>query len=66
MQAIMFDVFGTIVDWRSSLINQFLALEQELGIELPSEALTDQWRQEYAWGFVAEDLVALSEQLTGH
>jgi len=48
MKAIVFDVFGTIVDWRSSLINQFQALEQELGIELPSEALTDQWRQHYA------------------
>ena len=48
MKAIVFDVFGTIVDWRSSLMNQFLALEQELGIELPYEALTDQWRQHYA------------------
>lgn len=48
MKAIVFDVFGTIVDWRSSLINQFRALEKELGIELPSEALTDQWRQHYA------------------
>ncbi|QNI02267.1 haloacid dehalogenase type II [Halomonas sp. SH5A2] len=48
MKAIVFDVFGTIVDWRSSLINQFRALEQELGIELPGEALTDQWRQHYA------------------
>ncbi|MCA1773350.1 MAG: haloacid dehalogenase type II, partial [Halomonas sp.] len=48
MKAIVFDVFGTIVDWRSSLINLFRALEQELGIELPGEALTDQWRQHYA------------------
>ncbi|MBT2785521.1 MULTISPECIES: haloacid dehalogenase type II [unclassified Halomonas] len=48
MKAIVFDVFGTIVDWRSSLINQFRALEKELGIELPGEALTDQWRQHYA------------------
>jgi 2-haloacid dehalogenase len=48
MKAIVFDVFGTIVDWRSSLINQFNELEKELGIELPSEALTDQWRQHYA------------------
>ena len=31
MQAIVFDVFGTIVDWRSSLINQFNELEKELG-----------------------------------
>lgn len=48
MKAIVFDVFGTIVDWRSSLIHQFNELEKELGIELPREALTDQWRQLYA------------------
>lgn len=48
MKAIVFDVFGTIVDWRSSLIHQFGELEKELGIELPSEALADQWRQLYA------------------
>ncbi|WP_447553553.1 haloacid dehalogenase type II [Vreelandella sp. EE22] len=48
MKAILFDVFGTVVDWRSSLIQQFSELEQELKIELPKEALTDQWRQCYA------------------
>lgn len=48
MKAIVFDVFGTIVDWRSSLIHQFNALEKELGTELPSEVLADQWRQLYA------------------
>ncbi|WP_235976020.1 hypothetical protein [Vreelandella sedimenti] len=48
MKAIVFDVFGTLVDWRSSLINQFNELEKELGIELPSEELADQWRQLYA------------------
>ncbi|AQU83147.1 MULTISPECIES: haloacid dehalogenase type II [unclassified Halomonas] len=48
MKAIVFDVFGTIVDWRSSLIHQFKELEKELGIELPSEVLTDQWRQHYS------------------
>lgn len=48
MKAIVFDVFGTIVDWRSSLINQFNELEKELGVELPSEVLTDQWRHQYA------------------
>ncbi|MFS8151244.1 haloacid dehalogenase type II [Vreelandella titanicae] len=47
MKAIVFDVFGTIVDWRSSLIHQFNELEKELGIELPSEVLADQWRQLY-------------------
>ena len=41
MKAIVFDVFGTIVDWRSSLIHQFRGLEKELGIDLPSEELAD-------------------------
>lgn len=44
MQAIIFDVFGTVVDWRSSLIRQFNSLA---GIEqgpLSSEALVDEWR----------------------
>jgi len=48
MKAIVFDVFGTIVDWRSSLIHQFRGLEKELGIDLLSEELADQWRQLYA------------------
>ncbi|CAD5250688.1 MULTISPECIES: haloacid dehalogenase type II [Halomonadaceae] len=48
MKAIVFDVFGTLVDWRSSLIHQFNELEKDLGIELPSEVLADQWRQLYA------------------
>ncbi|WNL40017.1 haloacid dehalogenase type II [Halomonas sp. PAMB 3232] len=47
MKAILFDVFGTVVDWRTSLIQQFGKLEQELGIELPKETLTDQWRGRY-------------------
>lgn len=47
-QAILFDVFGTVVDWRSSLIAQFRALSAELGRELPGETLADQWRSHYA------------------
>ena len=48
MRAILFDVFGTVVDWRSSLIAQFQALSAELGRELPGEMLADQWRGHYA------------------
>ncbi|MFG9940612.1 HAD family hydrolase [Pseudomonas aeruginosa] len=46
MRAILFDVFGTLVDWRSSLIEQFQALERQLGT-LPCVELTDRWRQQY-------------------
>lgn len=48
MRAILFDVFGTVVDWRSSLVAQFRALSQELGRDLPGEMLADQWRGHYA------------------
>jgi 2-haloacid dehalogenase len=48
MRAILFDVFGTVVDWRSSLVAQFRALSAELGRELPGEMLADQWRGHYA------------------
>ncbi|SDM47049.1 2-haloacid dehalogenase [Franzmannia pantelleriensis] len=47
MKAIVFDVFGTIVDWRSSLIEQFRQLAMELGIDIPGETLADQWRGHY-------------------
>ncbi len=47
MRALLFDVFGTLVDWRSSLIEQFQALERELGGTLPCVELTDRWRQQY-------------------
>lgn len=47
MHAILFDTFGTLVDWRSSLIAQFQALSTELGKELPAERLADRWRSLY-------------------
>ena len=48
MRAILFDVFGTVVDLRSSLVAQFRALSAELGRELPGEMLAGQWRGHYA------------------
>lgn len=47
MRAILFDVLGTLVDWRSSLIEQFQALERELGGTPPCMELADRWRQQY-------------------
>jgi len=48
IKALIFDVFGTVVDWRSSVIKECIALETETGISGNWEKLTDLWRQNYA------------------
>lgn len=47
IQAILFDVFGTVVDWRSSLIRRLTALGQEIEVSSDWAALVDDWRAEY-------------------
>ena len=34
VEALVFDVFGTVVDWRSSIIREGRALGERLGIEV--------------------------------
>jgi 2-haloacid dehalogenase len=46
--AIVFDTFGTVVDWRSSLIADLTAYGAERGITADWPALVDAWRQAYA------------------
>ena len=48
IKALIFDVFGTVVDWRSSVIKECVLLEKETGISGDWEKLTDLWRQNYA------------------
>ena len=48
IKALIFDVFGTVVDWRSSVIKECISLEKETGISGNWEKLTDLWRQNYA------------------
>jgi 2-haloacid dehalogenase len=48
IKALLFDVFGTVVDWRSSVIKECLSLEKNIGITGDWEKLTDLWRQNYA------------------
>ncbi len=48
VKALVFDVFGTIVDWRTSLINDFTAWSQTRGIKADWTALVDGWRAVYA------------------
>jgi len=47
-KALLFDVFGTCVDWRSSVIDEGEALARRLGLEgVDWPALADAWRARY-------------------
>ena len=48
VKALVFDVFGTVVDWRSSLIADFTAWGEKRGINADWTALVDGWRAVYA------------------
>ena len=48
VKALVFDVFGTVVDWRTSLINDFTAWGKTRGITADWTALVDGWRAVYA------------------
>jgi len=48
VKALVFDVFGTVVDWRTSLINDFTAWGKTRGITADWTALVDGWRGVYA------------------
>jgi 2-haloacid dehalogenase len=47
VKALVFDVFGTVVDWRSSLIADFTAWDRTRGIKADWTALVDAWRGVY-------------------
>lgn len=47
VKAIVFDTFGTVVDWRSSLISQFEAFGQRRGVRGDWKRLIDAWRGGY-------------------
>jgi 2-haloacid dehalogenase len=47
LTALLFDVFGTVVDWRSSLIRQFESFGTENHLAADWEALADGWRGAY-------------------
>ena len=50
VQALFFDVFGTVVDWRTSIALQSKVILSPLGHSLDWEALADAWRGEYQPG----------------
>ena len=47
VKALLFDVFGTLVDWRTSIAREAEALLKPLGYSLDWLAFADAWRGEY-------------------
>jgi 2-haloacid dehalogenase len=47
-RALAFDVFGTVVDWRSSVIREFEEFGQRLGLQQDWPTFADNWRAGYA------------------
>lgn len=48
MKALAFDVFGTVVDWRSSIIGELQAFGKSRGLQRDWPAFADNWRAGYA------------------
>lgn len=47
VKAMTFDVFGTVVDWRSTIAREARILGQTHGIDGDWEAFADEWRGGY-------------------
>src|SRR5260370_4161364 len=46
IEALLFDVFGTVVDWRTSLIRQLERFGRDNGLTADWAELADDWRAE--------------------
>ena len=53
LKALVFDTFGTVVDWRTSLIEDFRAFGKRKVINVDWEALVDEWKTSYRPGMDA-------------
>jgi 2-haloacid dehalogenase len=47
VRAIVFDVFGTVVDWRGSVIRELASFGNARGIDHPWDKFADEWRGLY-------------------
>ena len=47
LRALVFDVFGTVVDWRSSIVREGQMLSATKGLQLDWGAFADAWRAGY-------------------
>lgn len=48
VKAMTFDVFGTVVDWRSSIAREIQDIGQKKGFDLDWNSFADEWRSGYA------------------
>ena len=69
LRVLLFDVFGTVVDWRSSLIDLASAAGERCGVPADWAAVVDDWRRAYQpamdevrGGAVWRDLDALQRE----
>jgi len=46
-RALLFDVFGTLVDWRGSLLDEAADLGSRTGVDADWAAVVDDWRRAY-------------------
>ena len=47
IRALTFDVFGTVVDWRSSVIRELEVIATNIHVEIDAEEFADEWRSGY-------------------
>ena len=47
VKAMTFDVFGTVVDWRSSIAREIKEMGQKKGFDLDWDSFADEWRSGY-------------------
>ena len=47
VKALLFDVFGTVVDWRSGIANEVKKIANKYSITIDALAFADSWRAEY-------------------
>ncbi len=50
VKALVYDVFGTVVDWRGSIIREVSTVGERLGVEGDWERFADRWRAGYTEG----------------
>jgi 2-haloacid dehalogenase len=53
VRAIVFDVFGTVVDWRGSVIREGEAIGRKKGLQVDWVGLAEEWRREGYQGAIA-------------
>jgi len=48
VEVLLFDVFGTVVDWRGSVVEEIEALARRTGMRIDARRFADAWRSGYA------------------